>query len=355
MADADWGEREPSSTELEQRDRIGDFLKSGAELRNSGSYRQTELRVWTENEAWVRNTFIKEMVDNAFNIMEGSRLCMMEMVLAVDNFSKLMVDVQAGRPILNPIGQGVGGQPKVVTEKKNKSGTRSVKEFFKPVRVLQEDNIMLEVEKERRLEMAARLKLQFRARRMHTMLVDWTREVVDHLVKEVCTEGGKRVDCRVKSILTEMVESIPADHDDTQELPQLQMTENVCVSASKDVLSVSLKQKTIRKKVWAKGKNGLYGWRMAADKNPTRSEFVPAVFISSKGENVSKNAHNSKLESNARKNNDILQNSTCEQQTKRKYESEQFGQVKRRRNNPEDTGGNYWVAGNGTDKIQKGL
>ena len=60
-------------------------------------------------------------------------------------------------------------------------------------------------------------------------------------------------------------------------------------------------------------------------------------------------------ESNARKNNDILQNSTCEQQTKRKYESEQFGQVKRRRNNPEDTGVNYWVAGNGTDKIQKGL
>ena len=37
------------------------------------------------------------MVDNVFNIMEGSRLCMMEMVLAVDNFSKLMVDVQSRR------------------------------------------------------------------------------------------------------------------------------------------------------------------------------------------------------------------------------------------------------------------
>ena len=131
------------------------------------------------------------MVDNVFNIMEGSRLCMMEMVLAVDNFSKLMVDVQAGRPILNPIGQSVRGQPKVVTEKKTKAGTRSVKEFYKPVRVLQEDNFMLEVEKERRLEMVARLKLQFRARRMHIMLVDWTREVVDNLVKEVCTEGGE--------------------------------------------------------------------------------------------------------------------------------------------------------------------
>jgi hypothetical protein len=51
MADEDWGEREPSTKELEQSDRIGDFLRSGAELRNSGSYRQTELRVWTENEA----------------------------------------------------------------------------------------------------------------------------------------------------------------------------------------------------------------------------------------------------------------------------------------------------------------
>ena len=85
MADEDWGEREPSTTELEQIDRIGDFLKSGAEFRNSGSYRQTELRVWTENEAWVRNTYIKEMVDNVINITEGSRLCMFEMVLAFVN------------------------------------------------------------------------------------------------------------------------------------------------------------------------------------------------------------------------------------------------------------------------------
>ena len=54
-----------------------------------------------------------------------------------------------GRPILNPIGQSVRGQPKVVTEKKTKAGTRSVKEFYKPVRVLQEDNFMLEVEKAR--------------------------------------------------------------------------------------------------------------------------------------------------------------------------------------------------------------
>ena len=176
--------------------------------------------------------------------------------------------------------------------------------------------------------MVARLKLQLRARRMHIMLVDWTREVVDDLVKEVCNEGGKRVNCRAKYILTEMVESITADNDNTQELPQLQMTENVCVSASKDVLSVGLKQRTIRKKVWAKGKNVLYGWRMAAEKKPTRSEFVPAVVISSKSESVSRNAHNSKLESNARKHNGIFQNSTCEQPTKRKYESKQFGQVK---------------------------
>ena len=64
--------------ELEQRGRIGDFLRSGTQCRSVGSYRQTELRVWTVNEAWVRGTYIKEMVDNAVNIMEGSRLCMLE-------------------------------------------------------------------------------------------------------------------------------------------------------------------------------------------------------------------------------------------------------------------------------------
>ena len=108
----------------------------------------------------------------------------------------------------------------------------------------------------------------------------------------------------------------------------------------------------LEKKVWAKGKNGLYGWRMAAAEKPTKSEFVPAVMIS-------RNAHNSNLESNARKHNSIFQNSTCEQPTKRKYENEMFRQLKRRRADPEDTGDNYWVAGkemeNGSDKIQKGL
>ena len=55
--------------------------------------------------------------------------------------------VQAGRPILNPIGQSVRCQPKGGTENKTKAGTRSVKEFYKPVRVLQEDNSVLGVEK----------------------------------------------------------------------------------------------------------------------------------------------------------------------------------------------------------------
>jgi hypothetical protein len=115
--------------------------------------------------------------------------------------------------------------------------------------------------------MVARLKLQFRARRVQAILVDWSREVVDNLVKEVCGEGRKRVTWRVESILT-------------------------CVGPQ---------QKLVRQKVWAKGKNGLYGWRMAEAKKQ-ESEFKPFQSISSNIQKLSRNAHNSVLENNTSKN-----------------------------------------------------
>ena len=141
-----------------------------------------------------------------------------------------MVDVQVGRPSLHPLGQSVRCQSpkKEKAEKKSEAGTRSVREFYKPVRFLNEDIFMLEVEKERRLEMVAKLKLQFRARRLQIMLVDWSREVVDNLVKEVCNEGRKRVTWRVESILTGLVELSTANDDKTQEFPELQMAK-MCV------------------------------------------------------------------------------------------------------------------------------
>ena len=216
---------------------------------------------------------------------------------------------------------------------------------------------MLEVEKEMRLEMVARLKLQFRARRLRVRLEDWSREVVEDLVKEVCCEGREKVTQRVGSILTGLVELITTDYKKIQELPESQIAENVDVK--KHVRGVGNQQQSVRQKVWAKGRNGLYGWRMAVIKKPTKSEFKPYQITSSDIQHLSRNAHNSLSENNASGNFSKLKNSICEQPSKRKYESKISKQIKRRRANPEDTGANYWMEGkleeNGSDINRKGL